>query len=84
MIEITVKLYGGLRIAAEQKGLGALSEKGLLVSFNGRVTVREVLKHLRISEDDVHLTFVDRKRISFSDEVYDGKVLHVFPPMAGG
>jgi len=83
--EIIIKLYGGLRtFSGEGVGSGKELEEGIRVSIEPRTEVQDILKQLGIPEENVHLTFVDKKRVALSEEIGEGMVLHVFPPMAGG
>jgi molybdopterin converting factor small subunit len=81
---ISVRLYGALEERTRQVA-GDRTAAGLLqIRSEGPVKVREVLARLGIQENEVHLAFVGKKRVTLGDELEDGDTLSVFPPMAGG
>ena len=81
---ISVRLHGVLNERVQQAGDRGRAGGELRLPFEGAVKVRDVLERLGVSDKDVHLVFVGRKRVKLDEELRDGDLLAVYPPMAGG
>jgi molybdopterin converting factor small subunit len=84
LAEISVSLHGALEEMTRQFAGERTSAGWLKVRIEAPVKVREVLARLGISDSEVHLAFIGKKRATLVDELQDGDTLSVFPPMAGG
>ncbi|NBG86998.1 MoaD/ThiS family protein [Isachenkonia alkalipeptolytica] len=74
-MEIQIKLFATLR-----EGRGKLVTK----EFSSAVTPKEVLEALNINEEDVAILLVNGLDGTLDQELQDGDMLSVFPPVGGG
>lgn len=74
-MNVKVKLFATLRD-------GRFEEE--VREYPSEITVRLVLKDLGISEYEVKVVFVNSRHAKLDQELCDGDVLGVFPPIGGG
>ena len=74
-MKVTVKLFATLRE-------GRFEEE--VRDFGPGVTVGEALKDLNILESEVKIVFVNNRHARLHQELSDGDVLGIFPPIGGG
>jgi sulfur-carrier protein len=75
MTRVTVKLFATLR--EERFAVDVLE-------FESVTTVRDVIRHLGISEKEAALILLNSRHASLSTELSDGDTLAIFPPVGGG
>ena len=75
MMRVTVKLFATLRE-------GRFSVNTL--EFKAGTTVKDVVRHLGISEKEAALIFVNSRHAGLSADLADGDTLAIFPRVGGG
>ena len=74
-MKVTIKLFASLR-------KGRFDEE--VKEYMDGVTVRKVMNELRITKDHTAIIFVNNKRVVPDQELFNGDVLALFPPIGGG
>jgi molybdopterin converting factor small subunit len=80
---IQVRLYGDLRKKAPQEGFDRGMPSILRVDDDGVNSVKDILKKLKIEENETSHIFVNRKYSGFSKKVADGDRVALFPRNMG-
>ncbi len=74
-MELQIKLFATLR-----EGRGKIVTK----EFNPPTTPKKVLEALNIDEEDVAILLVNGVDANLDQELQEGDVLSIFPPVGGG
>ena len=74
-MEITVKLFANFRI-----GRFAANSKRL----PGATTVSDIVRQLRIPEEQIGIVMLNNRHAPLSQELHDGDTLALFPLVGGG
>ena len=80
MIEVKVRLYGGLGKYSPGTSIG--EAMALPISENTRLS--DLLTHLGVPQEKVNLTFVNHQQQGDSYQLRDGDQVGIFPLVAGG
>lgn len=80
MIEVKVRLYGGLGKYSAGAGIG--EAMALPISENTRLS--DLLAQLDVPQEKVNLTFVNHQQQGDNYQLRDGDQVGIFPLVAGG
>lgn len=80
MITVHAKLFATLRRHHPEVGLG----EALAVELADGATVEDLVKELRLPEDEVKIVFVNALFREPSHVLQDGDEVGIFPPVGGG
>jgi len=80
MIEVQVRLYGGLAEFSPEASVG--EAMAIPISENARVS--ELVAQLGVPREKVNLTFVNNRQQDDGYQLQDGDRVAFFPLMAGG
>lgn len=80
MIEVKVRLYGGLGKYSAGAGIG--EAMALPISENSRLPA--LLTRLGVPQEEVNLTFVNHQQQGDNYQLRDGDQVGIFPLVAGG
>ncbi len=81
MIEVRVKLYGGLHTRYSDRPVGQVVTCKIAMS----VTIERLLtEQFNLSPGEVAIALVNGKKQQLSHSLKEGDLLVLFPPIAGG
>jgi len=80
MIEVQVRLYGGLAKYNPETGAG----EAVTLSMAEKARVSELVNQLGVPQEKVNLTFVNNRQQDDSYQLQDGDRVAIFPLVAGG
>jgi len=80
MIEVQVRLYGGLAEFSPEASVGG----AMTLSLAENARVSELVAQLGVPQEKVNLAFVNNRQQDDSYQLQDGDRVAVFPPVAGG
>ncbi|NLL82348.1 MAG: MoaD/ThiS family protein [Tissierellia bacterium] len=58
--------------------------KNKSIDFETKTTIKNVIELLEIKEDEVSIALINGKHSDIDEELHDGDVLSLFPPVGGG
>lgn len=79
-MNLEVRVYGGL----EKRIPGASFGKPIAVPLKPKITVRDVLMHLKIPEEEVFTILVNGVHAQLEKPLSSGDRVAFFPPVGGG
>ncbi|MDD2446303.1 MAG: MoaD/ThiS family protein [Tissierellia bacterium] len=58
--------------------------KNKFIDFDDKSNIKDILDYLNIEEDQVSIALINGKHSHIVEELKDGDVLALFPPVGGG